>query len=124
MIFDKLYKEKLLSHNKPIMAEINKHPIVIQDLIEQVTYIAKDNLDASDRFLMAAEETFSILGRMPAIGRLSGFAHPRLVDVRQYPIKGFKGYLVFYRVNDSRVEVLRVLHGSRDLEAILDEDNT
>jgi toxin ParE1/3/4 len=46
-----------------------------------------------------------------------------LVDVRQYPIKGLKGYLVFYRINDSGVEVLRVLHGSRDLEAILDEEN-
>jgi toxin ParE1/3/4 len=124
MIFDKLCKEKLLSYNKQIMTEINKRPIVIQDLIEQATYIAKDNLEASDRFLMAAEETFSILGRMPAIGRLSGFVHPSLVDVRQYPIKGFKDYLVFYRVNDSRVEVLRVLHGSRDLEAILDEDST
>jgi toxin ParE1/3/4 len=123
MIFDKLCKEKLLSHNKQIMAEINKRPIVIQDLIEQATYIAKGNLDASDRFLLAAEETFSVLGRMPAIGRLSGFAHPSLVDVRQYSVKGFKGYLVFYRINDSGVEVLRVLHGSRDLEAILDEEN-
>jgi toxin ParE1/3/4 len=40
-----------------MMAKINKRPIVIQDLIEQATYIAEDNLDASDRFLMAAEDT-------------------------------------------------------------------
>jgi toxin ParE1/3/4 len=32
------------------MAKINKRPIVIRDLIEQATYIAEDNLDASDRF--------------------------------------------------------------------------
>ncbi len=104
------------------MVEVRKRPIVIQDLIAQATYIAKDNLDASDRFLMAAEETFSALGRMPAIGKLSGFTHSSLVGIRQYYIKGFPRYLVFYRINSSCVEILRVLHGSRDLEAILDEE--
>ena len=38
--------------------------------------------------------------------------------------EGFKKYLIFYRATDSEVEVLRVLHGARYLEAILDEDST
>jgi toxin ParE1/3/4 len=105
------------------MVEINKRPIVIQDLIEQATYIATNNLDTSERFLVAAEETFQLLGRMPEIGKLSGLSNPNLADIRQYPIKGFKRFLIFYRVTSSSVvEVLRVLHGARDLEAILDED--
>ena len=37
------------------MAEIDKRPIVIRDLIEQATYIAQDNLDVAERFLQAAE---------------------------------------------------------------------
>jgi toxin ParE1/3/4 len=106
-----------------MMTKINKRPIVIQDLIEQATYIAEDNLDASDRFLMAAEDTFNFLGTMPAIGRLSGFTHSRSVDVRQYAIKGFKSFLVFYRVTDDGVDILRVLHGSRDVEALLEGDD-
>jgi toxin ParE1/3/4 len=105
------------------MAKTKKRPIVIQDLIEQATYIAENNLDASDRFLMAAEDTFKFLGTMPAIGKLSGFTHPRLADVRQYAIKGFKSSLIFYRVTDDGVDVLRVLHGARDLEALLEEDD-
>jgi toxin ParE1/3/4 len=28
-------------------------------------------------------------------------------------------FLAFYRVQDDRVEILRVLHGARDLEGIL-----
>lgn len=56
-----------------MMVKVNKRPIVIQDLIEQATYIAQNNLDASDRFLMAAEETFNFLGKMPAIGKLGSF---------------------------------------------------
>ena len=106
------------------MAEVKKRSIVIRDLIEQATYIAEDNLDVAERFLVAAEETFQLLGKMTGIGKLSEFSNPRLSSIRQYPVKGFKNYLIFYSATDSGVEILRVLHGARDLEAILDEDST
>lgn len=104
------------------MAEIRKHPIVIQDLIEQATFIAADNLEAAEQFLVAAEATFQQLGQLPGIGRLSIFSNPLLQGIRQYPIKGFKNHLVFYRDQGSDVEILRVLHGARDLEATLEGD--
>lgn len=104
------------------MNEVNKRPQVIRDLIELATYIAEDNLDASDRFLVAAEETFKQLAKMPGMGKLSQFSTPNLANVRQQAIKGFKRYLVFYRLTDSGVEILRVIHGTRDIEVILDED--
>jgi toxin ParE1/3/4 len=44
-----------------------------------------------------------------------------LADIRQQGIKGFKKYLVFYRVTDTGVEIIRVIHGARDIEAILDD---
>lgn len=106
------------------MAEIKKRPVVIRDLIEQATYMAQGNLDAAEDFLVAAEATFQLLGRMSGIGKLCGFSNPQLSGIRQYPIRGFKNYLIFYRATESEVEVLRVLHGARDLEAILDEDTT
>ena len=59
---------------------------------------------------------------MPKIGKLSKLLKPELSDVRQYPIKGFKTCLIFYRATDTGVEIIRVLHGARDLEPILDED--
>lgn len=104
------------------MGEVNKRPLVIHDLIELATYIAEDNLDASDRFLTAAEQTFKQLAKMPGMGKLSQFSNPNLTDVRQQPVKGLQKYLVFYRPTDSGVEILRVIHGARDFEAILDED--
>ena len=39
--------------------------------------------------------------------------------MRQQRIKGFKKYLVFYRASDFGVEIIRVIHGARDVEAIL-----
>lgn len=104
------------------MSEVNKRPQVIRDLIELATYIAEDSLDASDRFLAAAEETFKQLAKMPGMGKLCQFANPNLAGVRQQAIKGFRKYLVFYFSSDSGVEILRVIHGARDIEAILEDD--
>ncbi|MFB2838044.1 MULTISPECIES: type II toxin-antitoxin system RelE/ParE family toxin [Floridanema] len=104
------------------MSEVNKRPQVIRDLIELATYIAEDSLDVSDRFLAAAEETFKQLGKMPGMGKLCQFSHPNLTGVRQQAIKGFRKYLVFYLSSDSGVEILRVIHGARDIEAILEDD--
>jgi toxin ParE1/3/4 len=39
--------------------------------------------------------------------------------IRQWRIKNFKDYLIFYKVQEEQVEVLRVLHGGRDLEDLL-----
>jgi toxin ParE1/3/4 len=104
------------------MSEVNKRPQVIRDLIELATYIAEENLDASDRFLAAAEETFQQLAKIPGIGKNCQFSHPSLGDIRQYAIKGFKKYIIFYRVTELGIEIIRVIHGARDIEAILDED--
>jgi toxin ParE1/3/4 len=104
------------------MISLTKRPIVIQDIIQYATYISADNLDAGDRFIYATEDTFRRIATMPAIGKLSGFTHPKLTQVRQYPIKGFKNYLIFYEIHTDTIEVLRVLQGSQNLERILEQD--
>lgn len=104
------------------MGEVNKRPQVINDLIELATYIAEDNLDASDRFLAAVEETFKQLGKMPGMGKLIQFSNPNLDDVRQQAVRGFKKYLVFYRPTNLGIEILRVIHAARDIPEILDKD--
>jgi toxin ParE1/3/4 len=104
------------------MGNVYKHPQVIRDLIDLATYIAEKNMDISDNFLLAAEETFKQLVKTPKIGRLRDFPNPNLADIRQQSIKGFKNYLIFYRAINEDVEILRVLHARRDIEAILDED--
>ena len=104
------------------MASLIKRPIVIQDLIEHATYISFDNLDAGDRFLYSAEDAFRQIAKFPEIGRLSGFSTPSLTGIRQYPIKGFRRYIIFYQIYSDMVEVIRVLHGAQDLEFILEQE--
>ncbi|KJH71694.1 type II toxin-antitoxin system RelE/ParE family toxin [Aliterella atlantica] len=103
------------------MSEVKKRPQVIRDLLEIATYLAADNLNVSDRFLVAAEATFNKIGKMPEIGKTCQFSHPQLANIRQQPIKGFKNYLIFYRFAASEIEILRVIHGARDIPTMLDD---
>jgi toxin ParE1/3/4 len=100
---------------------IIKRPQVVKDLIELATYLAEDSLDVSDNFLFSAEKTFQKLSQFPQRGKLSNFTHPQLTNIRQQAIEGFRKYLIFYRLTDSSVEIIRVIHGARNLEAILEQ---
>ncbi|MGA9380538.1 MAG: type II toxin-antitoxin system RelE/ParE family toxin [Phormidium sp.] len=103
------------------MGKVRKRPQVIRDLSELATYIAEGNLEAAERFLVAAEETFKLLGEMPQIGKVRECFNSNLMEIRQRAIKGFRNYLIFYRSLDNGVEILRVVHGAREIESILDE---
>jgi toxin ParE1/3/4 len=94
------------------MPDINKHPIVIRDLIELATALARENQSAAERFLVIAEETFKLLDKLPGIGQPTKLSDPRFRDVRQHPIEGFKRYIVFYRITDLGIEILRVLRNN------------
>jgi toxin ParE1/3/4 len=101
------------------MPKLIKRPIIIKDLMEIATYISYDNLDAGDRFLYAAEATFQLIARTPGIGRFSGFTHPQVAQLRQYPVKGFKNYLILYELTEEIIDIVRVVHGARNLEQML-----
>jgi toxin ParE1/3/4 len=89
-----------------------------RDIDDIAEYIAVDNLDAAIHFCVAVEDALDKLVQLPGMGRLREFDNPALVAVRSWPIKGFANYLVFYRPLENGIEVLRIIHGSRDIEAI------
>jgi toxin ParE1/3/4 len=79
-------------------------------------YIAFDNLDAADRFLEAALETFRELARTPGLGRKRSFPQARLRGLRSFRVKGFENYLIFYGPISDGIEVFHIVHGARDLD--------
>jgi toxin ParE1/3/4 len=99
------------------MKRILKHRQATEDLLGHASYIAKDSPDAAMRLLDAAEDAFEKLAAMPGMGPVWGFRRRELADVRFWPIKGFRNYLVFYRPlpNGEGVEVIRVLHGAMNV---------
>jgi len=50
------------------------------------------------------------------------FRNPRLRDLRIWPIRGFEKIVIFYRPIEGGIEVVRVLHGARDVKGILEEE--
>jgi toxin ParE1/3/4 len=84
-------------------------------------YICADNPEAADRVEEAVFHGFNLLARNPALGRTRQFR--RHENIRSWVVTGFTSYLIFYReLNDgSGVEILRVLHGARNLEGAFSE---
>jgi toxin ParE1/3/4 len=72
----------------------------------------------SDRFLAAVEQSLATLAQMPALGNPCEFDNPALQGVRSWPVRGFKKYVIFYRPVEGGIEVLHVLHGSRDITSL------
>jgi toxin ParE1/3/4 len=85
-----------------------------RDLIEIWRYIASDNESAADRFIDFITQRFKILGETPYAGISRDELRP---GYRSFPVGQ---YVVFYRVSESRVQIMHVLHGKRDLEALFE----
>jgi toxin ParE1/3/4 len=84
-------------------------------------YLREAVLRVADRFFLATETTFARLAGMPGIGMQYESDESLYADLRYFPISRFRKYLIFYRPLPDGIEVLRILHGSRDIAAILAE---
>ena len=95
--------------------------LVRSDLQDIVEFIQKDSPESALRFLQSADKAFSMLADSPEMGTLCSFKSPRISNARLWTIKGFRRYIVIYRPVAGGIEILRVLHGSRDFNAIMSD---
>jgi toxin ParE1/3/4 len=99
---------------------ITKSPQAYSDLIDIACYIARESIEASERFLNATQTTLEKLARTPEIGSICPFQHQLAAGIRVWPVQRFKRYLVFYRPESKGINVVRVLHGARDWQSIFE----
>ncbi len=85
-----------------------------QDLAILWEYIAEDSIEAADRLVDRLFEAFDQIALVPGMG------HSR-DDLTSLPILFWPvdKYLVIYRAHTSMVEVVAVVHGSRDVPSFL-----
>ena len=100
------------------MRTVYTTPQVRSDLREIADYISLNSQMAAERFLKAADATFQQLTKNPELGSTDEFQLASLIGIRRWRIRRFKRYLVFYRVHATTVEIVRVFHGSRDIESL------
>jgi toxin ParE1/3/4 len=65
----------------------------------------------------AFEEKSQVLAQFPEIGRPRPEIAPNLRSTLVHP------YVVFYRVEGEVVQIIRILHGKRDLRRIMQEES-
>lgn len=95
-------------------------PAADRDVEEIATFIGQDNFGAAERFVSAATAAFHSLLELPNIGSRVSADDPRLAGLRRRRVPRFANYLIFYRVTEEAIQIIRVLHGARDIERLLE----
>lgn len=90
-------------------------PSASRDLNAIVDYFVEHNIEAGERLLKEFNQKCQNLTRFPNLGKR--YAQIR-EDLRGVPLDG---YIIFYRVQGDDVEILRVVSGRQDLEALFEE---
>jgi len=90
------------------------------DVDDIAAHIARDNLKAALRFYDCVWADFERLATMPGIGQRRRLRNPALKGLRSLPVTGYRNYLIFYLPLADGIEVVRVMHGARDVDRILD----
>lgn len=104
------------------MSVVHQRHTARRDLVEIVAYLAERSEGSARRFRAEAQATFTRLAGMPGMGTRYEPDEPAYAELRYFPVSKFPLYLVFYRPLPDGIEVVRVLHGSRDIAGVLADD--
>jgi toxin ParE1/3/4 len=94
---------------------------VRQDIIDLYGYIHERSPQAAERVFDAIEASVQALLDTPVVGQLWNAPDLRLQGMRFTTVNRYRNFLVFFRPTSTGVDVFRVIHGTRELERIVDE---
>jgi len=86
----------------------------LRDLEEAISYVAADNPTAAGNLLDRLELSCMRFGEMPHIGRRREELAPSLMSF------AVGSYVIFYRADDEAIQIIRILHGSRDVAGLFE----
>lgn len=86
-----------------------------QDLEDIWVYLAQNNQIAADKQIANILNRLPMLAQFPDMGQLRDDLGERL---RSFPVKP---YIVFYIKRDDGIEVVRILHSSRDIDRLFSD---
>jgi toxin ParE1/3/4 len=101
-------------------------PTADRDIDEIADYLAGESgLDFGLLFLSDIYKTLALLSGHRELGWPCKVDHPSLRGARAFRVSSrFEKFLIFYQTLPGHIEILRVLHGSRDLELLLNRESS
>jgi toxin ParE1/3/4 len=99
------------------MADVRHSPQSEADLEAILEDLQQKDPAVADRYATAFYEKGQALARFPEMGRLRLEIAPNLRSTLVHP------YVLFYRIEGETVQIIRILHGRRDLRRIIQEES-
>ncbi len=94
------------------MACIYRRPQAEADILDVWDFIAEGSMDDADRWVDRLDEKLALWATQPLIGRLRD---ELAADLRSMP---FGRYVVFFLPVVDGIDIVRVLHSSRDVDGL------
>lgn len=94
------------------MGRVTGSPAAQADVDDIAWYISRDSFEAALRMIDTFDEKFKLLADFPGAGPARDELSPGL---RSFPVGN---YVIFYRKAADGIEVVRVLHGARNLRKV------
>jgi plasmid stabilization system protein ParE len=101
------------------MSKYRVTPQALDDLFEIWTYIAQENSAAAYLIEDATYLACEFLAQNPLAGHTRKDLTP--LPVRFWPVQGYPIRLIVYDPQRKPLEVIRILHGARNIPAILNK---
>ena len=92
-------------------------PQALDDLFEIWSYIARDNTQAADRVEQAIYLACEFLAKSPLAGTMR--KDLTSLPVRFWVVPPFPNYFLVYNPETEPLQIIRILHGARNIPAIL-----
>lgn len=85
-------------------------PLAVRDLTDITDFISEDDPQAARRLVLRIERTINLLLNRPFMG--PAVMPPLPANLRKVSIAP---YIAFYRITDGELQIVRVIHSSRDM---------
>jgi toxin ParE1/3/4 len=94
------------------------------DIIRQFRYYLLESAapEVAIRFRESVRRTIDSLRQHPFIGAHLRMNNPLLREMRSWPVTGFEAIRIYYRVEGESLQIVRVLHGKRDIEHVIAQE--
>jgi toxin ParE1/3/4 len=97
-------------------------PSADADIVSQFGWYVEQGLsDVATRFRSSVESSIRLALSRPKAGAPKRVNNPALAGLRTWPVKDFDEFRIYYLLRGDAFMVIRVLHGKRDIGAILEQ---